>query len=282
MKTKTFSILAVAALAALITTGCSNTSRFDYSSAYGAMPTFAPLPGEPSVGVLPAEDHRDHRSYPDHDNDNETGGSYYLGLLPLFPFGWHYMRHPEQSGEFATLSQFDFNPTEDLAVASAIGLKTSGLFSKVERVRDPRYSDCTYLWRTKLYNTNYCGYLFTYGITYFFSPFLWVIGFPDGLSSVRLDVEFELVERATGRVVWRSENGILGETVVHWIYARVGADADPYARLMKYAMARSLNDLAARYPSLVAPPPPPPAPPLPPAQIPGAAPVPPPPPAPAR
>jgi hypothetical protein len=51
----------------------------------------------------------------------------------------------------------------------------------------------------------------------------------------------------------------------HWLYARVGADADLYARMMKYAMARSLADLSARYPAMIAPPPPPP---LPPAQMP--------------
>ena len=257
---KTFSILAAAVCAVLFATGCSNTSRFDYSGAYGAMPTFSVLPGAPSVGVLPAEDHRDYRSYDDNDNDNETGGSYYLGLLPLMPFGWHFMRHPEQSGEFATLSQFDFNPTEDLAVAAALSLKTSKLFSKVERVRDPKNCDCTYLWRIRLRNSSYCGYLFTYGITYFAAPLLWVVGLPDGLSSVRMDIDFELVDRATGRVIWQYRNEHLGETVVHWIYARIGADADPYARLMKYAMARSLADLSATYPSLIAPPPPPPAP----------------------
>ena len=257
---KTFSILAAAVCAVLFATGCSNTSRFDYSGAYGAMPTFSVLPGAPSVGVLPAEDHRDYRSYDDNDNDNETGGSYYLGLLPFFPFGWRFMRHPEQSGEFATLSQFDFNPTEDLAVAAALSLKTSKLFSKVERVRDPKNCDCTYLWRIRLRNSSYCGYLFTYGITYFAAPLLWVVGLPDGLSSVRMDIDFELVDRATGRVIWQYRNEHLGETVVHWIYARIGADADPYARLMKYAMARSLADLSATYPSLIAPPPPPPAP----------------------
>jgi len=273
---KLAAFFALALFAALILTGCSNTSRFDYSSAYGAMPTFAPLPGNPTVGVLPAEDHRDADTYAGGDNSNESVGSYYLGLIPLMPFGWHTMRHPEQSGEFATLSQFDFSPAEDLAVASAISLRTSNLFAKVERVRDPNKCDCTYLWKTKLRNTYYRGYILTYCLSVFIPPF-WVIGFPDGLSTAELDVDFELVERATGRVVWSFRNE-LGDSLWHWLYARVGADADLYARMMKYAMARSLADLSARYPMLIAPPPPPPVvmPPPPPA------PVPPPPPAPAN
>ena len=255
MKIKILAILAPALAAALFVTGCSNTSTFDYSGAYGAMPTFAPLPGNPTVGVLPAEDHRDSDTYALQDNSNESVGSYYLGLIPLMPFGWHTMRHPEQSGEFATLSQFYFNPSEDLAAASAVSLKTSKLFAKVERVRDPNNCNCTYLWRTKLRNTYYRGHIITYCLSIFVPP-LWVIGFPDALSTAELDVDFELVERATGRVVWVYRNE-LGDSLWHWIYARVGADADLYARMMKDAMARSLADLSANYPALVAPPPPP-------------------------
>ena len=190
--------LAAGVLAAVLVAGCSNTARFDYSGAPGAMPVFSPLPGEPTVGVLPAEDLRDAATYADDDNSNEFYGSYYLGLIPFFPFGWRSMRHPEQSGEFATLSQFDFNPAEDLADASVRSLRASRLFSKVERVRDPQKSDCTYLWRTKLRGSRYRGYLITYGITYFAAPLLWVIGFPDGVSSEDLKVDFELVDRASG------------------------------------------------------------------------------------
>ena len=257
---KTLSLLA-AACGVLFAAGCSNTSTFDYSGAYGAMPTFAQLPGAPSVGVLPAEDHRDADTYALQDNSNESVGSYYLGLIPLMPFGWHTSRHPEQSGEFATLSQFYFNPSEDLAAASALSLKASKLFSRVERVRDPRKCDCTYLWRTKLRNTYYRGYIMTYCLSVFVPPF-WVIGFPDALSTAELDIDFELVERATGKVVWQSRNE-LGDSIWHWIYARVGADADLYARMMKYAMARSLADLSKVYPSLVAPQPVPEAPAMP-------------------
>ena len=256
---KLYPILAAAACAAILTTGCSNTSRFDYPNAYGAMPTFAPLPGAPTVGVLPAEDLRDTDTYGRNDNSNESVGSYYLGLIPFMPFGWHTSRHPEQSGELATLSQFDFSPSEDLAVAAEISLKTSKLFAKVERVRDPNNCNCTYLWRTKLRNTYYRGHIITYGITYFFVPPFWIIGFPDALSTAELDVDFELVERATGRVVWSYRNE-LGDSLWHWLYARVGADADLYARMMKYAMGQSLTDLSARYPEIIAPPPPPPAP----------------------
>ena len=63
MKMKILTVIAPALAAALFVTGCSNTSTFDYSGAYGAMPTFAPLPGNPTVGVLPAEDHRDSDTY---------------------------------------------------------------------------------------------------------------------------------------------------------------------------------------------------------------------------
>ena len=253
MKQIRLSVLQIAAAAcvAYFAVGCSNTSRFNYSAGFGAMPAMTPLPGGPTVGVLPAEDFRDADTYAAGDNSNESIGSYYLGMIPFMPFGWRTMRHPEQSGEFATLSQFDFNPSEDLAVASAISLKSSQLFAKVERVRDPQKCDCTYLWRTRLRNTYYRGHLITYGVTYIGAPVLWLIGFPDGLSTAELDVDFELVDRATGAVVWSFRND-LGDSLWHWMYARIGADADLYARMMKYALSRSLLDLAHKYPQIVA------------------------------
>jgi len=246
---KVFPIIAAAAFTAVFASGCSNTSRFNYSAAYGSMPMLMPLPGNPTVGVLPAEDCRDAVTYPDDDNANETSGSYYLGMIPFMPFGWHTMRHPEQSGEFATLSQFDFKPAEDLAEAAALSLKTSRLFAQVKRVRDPQNSACTYLWRTRLNSTKYRGFLITYGITYIGAPFLWLIGFPDGLSSARLAVDFELIDCATGKVVWNFRND-LGDTLWHWMYARIGADADLYARMLKYALSRALTDLSGRYPGI--------------------------------
>lgn len=233
---------------AFVVAGCSNTARFSYSAAPGAMPEFTPLPGAPTVGVMPAEDLRDVSTYADGDNSNEFYGSYYLGLIPFFPFGWRSMRHPEQSGEFATLSQFDFSPAEDLADASVQSLRASRLFAKVERIRDPGKSDCTYLWRTKLRGSRYRGYILTYCVTYFVAPLLWVVGFPDAISSEDLKVDFELVDRASGQVVWKRSHD-LSDSMLHWIYTRIGADANLYAMMMKYALGSSLAELSAGIPA---------------------------------
>jgi len=233
----------LAALSAALLAGCANTARFNYSAAPGSMVALMPLAGDPTVGVLPAEDLRDVVTYPDNDNANENTGSYYLGMIPLFPFGWRTMRHPDQSREFATLSQFDFQPAEDLAEAAALSLRASRLFAKVVRVRDGKNSGCTYLWRTKLRDTHYRGYLVTYGITYIGAPVLWLIGFPDGLSCGDLGVDFELVERASGKVVWKQSHD-LSDSIWHWMYARVGADADIYARMLKYALGKSMVNLS--------------------------------------
>ena len=235
-----------AVCAALLAAACSNTSRFNYSAAPGSMPALMPLAGEPAVGVLPAEDLRDVVTYPDNDNANENMGSYYLGMIPLYPFGWRTMRHPDQSSEFATLSQFDFKPAEDLAEASALSLRASRLFGRVVRISDEKKCDCTYLWRTKLRDTHYRGYLVTYGITYIAAPVLWLIGFPDGVSCGDLGVDFELVERASGKVVWKQSHD-LSDSIWHWMYARIGADADIYARMLKYALGKSMMDLSRSF-----------------------------------
>lgn len=246
MKTGTFVII-LSLICILFAAGCSNTARFNYSEAYGAVPALMPLPGDPSVGVLPAEDFRDADTYALNDNANEGVGSYYFGFLPLMPFGWRTMRHPEQSGSFATLSQFDFNPAEDLANAASIGLKASRLFSKVERVRDIKNCSSTYLWRTRLRNSNYRGHLITYGVTYFAAPVLWLIGLPDGLSVAKLHIDFELIDRASNKTVWSCSSN-LSDSQWHWLYARIGTDADLYAKMMKYALARAAVDLSQKYP----------------------------------
>ena len=97
-------------------------------------------------------------------------------------------------------------------------------------------------------NTHYSGSLYSYCITYFLSPLFWVLGAPSGTSENELQVRFELVDRAGGKVLWRYD--YCGrDSVTHWIYARVGAACSMYALLMKLAMNQALKDLSARMPN---------------------------------
>ncbi|MPN43548.1 hypothetical protein SDC9_191108 [bioreactor metagenome] len=109
-------------------------------------------------------------------------------------------------------------------------------------------SDAEYLWRGTLTDSTYSGALLTYGITYFAAPVLWVLGAPEGVSRNTLGVRFELVERASGRAVW-SYNYLATDSVVHWIYARVGKDVSLYPELMRQAMNSALAELARNFPN---------------------------------
>lgn len=94
-----------------------------------------------------------------------------------------------------------------------------------------------YLWRGGILNTRYRGRLFSCSITYFLSPV------PSGSSANELWVDFELVNRATGKAVWTcSFRG--SDCLNHWLYARIGKDVSIYPRLMKQAMNGALYDLS--------------------------------------
>ncbi|MBO7089619.1 MAG: hypothetical protein J6W70_06915, partial [Lentisphaeria bacterium] len=61
--------------------------------------------------------------------------------------------------------------------------------------------------------------------------------------------KFELVERATGEVVWQYD-WLDSDYLNHWIYARIGKDVSIYPELMKRAMNSALNDLSQKVPDL--------------------------------
>ena len=232
---------------ALLLCGCTNTARFNYSAATGPMPVFSTLPNNPTVGVLPAVDKRGEKYILSGDSSmpSPTGGSFWLGMIPLMPFGWHTLLYPEQATNFATMHQFDFKPADDLATAAAESLKQSGLFSQVKIQRDAKNAPYDYLWKTEMLDTQYRGMLLTYGITYLAAPVLWVIGFPDGISTVDLSLRFTLIEVASGKAVWQYEfNG--SDYLWHWIYTRIGEDCSLYASLMKFGMASAMTDLDAK------------------------------------
>lgn len=256
MSKKTLFPFAAAALAAVLA-GCTNVANFDYAGAPGPMVKFPDAGGaKPSIAVLPFLDQRGVKyvdpAQRDLAEDQPAGdrGSFYLGLIPLFPSGFVEKAEPENSDDFVSLGRFHFDPAQDLATASFLSLKTSGLFGPVIRANSLRQAtDADYLWQGTVTNTRYRGAMFSYCITYFLAPGLWVIGAPNGVSRNELWVDFALIRRSTGETVWtysyRSE-----DYLVHWIYARVGQDASMYPELMKQAMNGALYELSRKLPEL--------------------------------
>ena len=188
------------------------------------------------------------RKAPAHDIGDH--GSFFLGFIPLMPFGYVEKTQPENSEDFVSLGRFHFDVQNDLAAASIASLKSSGLFKNVTKANNAaQAANADYIWRGSVTSTFYRGRMFTYGLTYFVSPVLWVVGIPSGSSTNELGVKFELVDRAGGDVVW-SFSYLASDYLNHWIYARVGKDVSIYPRLMKEAMNGALYELSKKMPNL--------------------------------
>ena len=252
-----FILSAAFAAAALLLSACNSVAKFDYSGAPGTMAKFRePGSATKSVAVMPFMDQRGSKYFDPEQallaTEHPAGdhGSFFLGFIPFIPAGYVEKEQPENSEDFVSLARFHFDVQNDLAAASIASLKSSGLFSNVIKANNAaQAADADYLWRGSVTSTFYRGRMFSYCITYFFSPILWVVGAPSGSSTNELAVKFELVERASGKVVW-DYSYRNSDYLNHWIYARYGQDVSIYPRLMKQAMNGALYDLSQKMPDL--------------------------------
>ena len=242
------------AAAALVLSACTNVAKFDYQSAPGTLAKLRePGSATKSVAVMPFMDQRgmgniDPFQAPAHDVGDH--GSFFLGFIPLMPFGYVEKMQPENSEDFVSLGRFHLDVQNDLSAAAITSLKSSGMFSDVTKANNAaQAANADYIWRGSVNSTFYRGRMFTYGLTYFVSPVLWVVGIPSGSSTNELGVKFELVDRAGGDVVW-SFSYLASDYLNHWIYARVGKDVSIYPRLMKEAMNQALYKLSQDMPDL--------------------------------
>jgi hypothetical protein len=236
----------------LFAASCAGTARFDYAAAPGIMVQYEPLPGAPDVAVLPFTDMRNLQNLQPEGNVNQSStadqGSFAIGWIPLMPCGWVSKSLPEaESGSgMATLNSYWCLFSRELAEAASASLEFSKLFAEIQECSNSKQATTKWLFNGSYHDTTYDGYRITYGLSYIGAPLLWLVGFPDAVSRNRLALHFELVERTTGKVVWTFD--YTGQDyVIHWLYARVGADASLYPRLMKTAMNAAIHDLYQRF-----------------------------------
>ena len=255
MRKRVFRFIGIAITTSFLT-GCTNVATFDYATAPGPMAKFQEKGvAKKSIAVLPFMDQRGTKYFDPMQAGqaaaHPTGdhGSFYLGFIPLLLAGFVEKEEPENSEDFVSLGRFHFNLAQDLSNAAVLSLKTSNLFSSVSKANSLEQAQTDYLWRGKVTNTYYSGSMYSYCITYFLSPVLWLLGAPSGTSENELWVNFELVERASGKVVWAYKyRG--RDYITHWIYARIGKDVSLYPQLMKQAMNGALYELSQKLPTL--------------------------------
>lgn len=237
-------LMAVVALGAA---GCTSVATFDYEGARGTMVRVRPNGAAKTVAVMPFMDQRGAftgaHSY--HDS-----GSYWLGWIPFVPCGYDIKNSPEKSDGFISLERFHFNPQEELAAAAAMSLRRSGLFGHVLQANNPAQAQADYHFRGRVKLASYEGNIWSCCITYGFAPALWVLGVPYATSHNALSVEFELVERATGAIVWKYGYDAT-DHLNHWIYQpRTGQDVSMFASMMKEAMNGAVANMAQTVPAL--------------------------------
>lgn len=244
-----------AAFAASALTACSDLATFDYATATTPMAEFKEADAvKKTVAVVPFEDRRGKILDPNLEKQAAAHplgdhGSFYLGFIPLVPSGFVGKAEPEKSEGFVSIGGYDFDIQRDLTDAAFQSLKQSGLFSNVASAAGEEQANADYIWRGIVTNTYYGGNVFSYCVTYLVSPVLWALGAPYGASENDLWVKFELVENATGKVVWTYDyRG--NDYVVQWIYARIGKDASMYPELMRQAMNGALWELSHVLPTL--------------------------------
>lgn len=237
-----------AAAGVALLTGCTSVGTFDYSSASGTMVQFPERTNRKSVAVMPFRDLRSTKYFdPAQQAAAEqypagNHGSFYLGLIPLMPFGFVEKEEPENSRDFVSQGRFRFDPSQELAAAAMQSLKHSNLFSRVVKANTLEQADTDYVFQGTFSNLHYDGYLLSYCVTYFLSPALWILGAPTGVSYNELWVDFSLLDRKTGKTLWTYRfRG--SDSITHWLYARIGKDTSLYAELMKRAMNGALSSL---------------------------------------
>lgn len=222
-------LLGIAALC----TGCGTTAKF----VYPADPTkLAHLSEKPrydkEVAVLPFEELR---------GDKNSSGTIWLYVIPLMPCGWCEYQRPDAARMFMSISEFDFNPHEDLAKAAVTSLQQSGLFKDAYFTYGGEKANADLLFTGQIQSTTYKGVIYSYCLSVE-GPLLWLIGLPAGSSQDDLSLKFELKDAKTNEKLW--EHTYSGEKkIIQGLYYRFGYDVMGYSELMENIMNDAVVDM---------------------------------------
>ena len=238
--------LLLLSLAAMLLASCASTASFNYAIIPGSIPRYDPLPAEISIAVLPFQDKRIRYLEADGSSQDERG-SYAAGWIPLMPYGWVEKVFPEQNrgNRFATLTSYWCQFDRELSQAAVTSLEYCQLFSQVRRVETSEQADTDWILRGYYTLTEYQGERLTYGLTYLGAWPLWLIGFPCAVSHCRLALDFDIVERATGKILWRLAYND-ADFLVQGFYYNYGEDTQRFTKLANYAMGAAIFDLKNR------------------------------------
>jgi hypothetical protein len=129
---------------------------------------------------------------------------FFLCALPLVPYCTATYHRPENANGFLTEGAYNFRPSDDLAQAAVTELRQAQIFRDAyltDRTADP---NSQLLLRGTIINTDWDGSEYSYMLGPY-SSLLWLLGLPLGSVHDTLALRLELVETASGRVLWTTD-----------------------------------------------------------------------------
>ena len=217
----------------IIMPGCGTTAKFIYPAQGSKLIHFTDGPAyQKKVAVTPFKDMR---------GDSNESSTYFLYLIPLMPFGYGTYERPDGARMFNSISQFDFNPAEDLAKAAALSLRESGLFRDAFFTFGGEKDKADFLLEGEIISTTYEGTLWTYGLS-IEGPLLWILGLPLGTSKNDLILKLVVKDIATNNLVWEKTYE-KSDKITQWLYSRLGHDIRGYAYMTQDVMNDAIASL---------------------------------------
>ena len=178
-------------LLVLVTTGCATKAGWQY------VPNAARPAGAQVPLVVAVERFQDERG-------TSNSRYFWLCIIPLVPYCSSSYSQPENANGFLTEAAYNFRPSDDLAEATTIELRQTGMFKDVfvtNRSSDPSAQLTV---RGTIDSTQWDGSKYSYLLGPYGS-LLWVFGLPIGSAENNLRIKLDLVERATGQPLWSTD-----------------------------------------------------------------------------
>lgn len=231
---KKIGLVCVLAAVAAIVAGCGTTGKFVYPANMSTLYKSGSNAAVPKkIAVIPFDDYRS--------DDNSCWFAAYL--IPLFPYGWADYERPDAATMFASIVKYDVTPSEDLAKATAVSLRRSGLFADAFFTMGGEKDRADFVLGGRIKVMRHNGKMLTYGLSVF-GPLLWYIGCPAATANNVIALELELKNRA-GKIIWECTIDRQDLTYI-WLYHRMGWDCKAFASMYQDAMNDALANLSAR------------------------------------
>lgn len=230
-------ILHLTAITAIsLLTGCGTTGKFVYPANGSDLTRFKNAPVyNLKIAVPPFDEMR---------GDKNQFGTMFLYLIPLSPCGYINYDRPDAAGWHNTITEFEFNPSEDLAKAAAYSLRKSGLFNDAFFTYGGDKDKAQLLLLGNIYSTEYTGTQWSYGLSVF-GPMLWTIGLPLGTSSNTLILELQVSTTKSGKVLWTKKYDV-SKKITQGLYYKMGHDVRGYSYLMQEIMNDAVKEIHSK------------------------------------